>query len=279
MNLKPITYLFLLGVLIINCGKESPINDKVNKEASSSKEGKKGIGYAKKKEEWPRRTNELNANWLYSWGSELQDSLPDGVDFAPMLWGKSSVVDENLQRLKSLKNEGKIKYILAFNEPDRVKQANMSVDEAIALWPQLEEIGLPLGSPAATHPDKGWMVEFMQKADSLNLRIDFVCVHHYGNDNAESFLDKLKRVHEMYGKPIWITEFAVADWKAETPEENKHSEEDVIWFMQKVLPVLENLEYVERYAWFDGRRAPYITSSLFDDDLKLTKVGKIYAKF
>lgn len=280
MKLRSYIFILLLGVLFKSCFKQNSSENKEDKQETKIEAiGKKGIAYTNKKENWSRRTEELNVNWMYSWGSKLHDSLPESVEFSPMFWGKSSVVDENIQRLKELKQEGKIKNILAFNEPDGKKQANITVDEVIALWPKLEEIGLPLGSPGAVHPDKEWMKEFMHKADSLNFRVDFVCVHYYGGASAENFLNKIKRVNEMYNKPIWITEFAVADWKAKTPEENKHSEDDVLWFMQKVLPVLEDLEYVERYAWFDGRRAPYITSSLFDDDLKLTKVGKFYAEF
>ena len=56
----------------------------------------------------------------------------------------------------------------------------MSVDEAIALWPQLETLGVPLGSPATVNPNNDWMKEFMEKAEALDLRIDFVTVHSYG---------------------------------------------------------------------------------------------------
>lgn len=280
MKLRTFIFVLSLALLYTGCSSEQNSLDATSKKINkSSLVGKKGIAYANKTNGWKKRTEKLHVNWMYSWGNDLHDSLPKGLDFTPMFWSKKSVVDENIQRLKRLKNEGKIKYILAFNEPDRAKQANMTVDEAINLWPKLEEIGLPLGSPSPSHPDKEWMKEFMHKADSLNLRVDFVCVHHYGDDSAEDFLNKLKRVHKMYDKPIWITEFAVADWEAESLESNIYTQGDVVWFLKKVLPVLEELDYVERYAWFDGRRAPLISSSLYDENFELTKVGEYYAAF
>jgi hypothetical protein len=292
MKLSNLTYLglFIITVLTIGCAdkakEKNALDNVVPKENTSNKinqvqkkDKKKGIAYAKKTVDLSRRTDELNAAWMYSWGSLPNDKIPKEIEFVPMFWGGNSVNDNNISRLKELKNKGDVNYILAFNEPDSKKQANMTVDEVIALWPRLEEIGLPLSSPGAVHPDKEWMIEFMHKADSLKLRVDFVTVHHYGGANAEGFLNKLQRVHEMYNKPIWITEFAVADWDAKTADENKHSEDDVLDFMKIVLPKLEELSYIEKYAWFDGRRAPYITSSLYDENLKLTKVGEFYSKF
>lgn len=279
MKLKTFIFVLLLVTLYIGCSEHNSLDITTKQTTESSSVGKKGIAYASKTDNWKNRTEQLNVNWMYNWNNQPHDSLPETLEFTPMFWGKRSVKTETIQRLKRLKKAGKIKQILAFNEPDGEKQANMTVDEAIELWPSLEEIGLPLGSPAAVHPDNEWMQKFMHKADSLNLRVDFVCVHHYGGANSENFLNKLKRVYELYNKPIWITEFAVADWEAETEEENKYSEEDVLWFLKKALPVLEELDYVERYAWFDGRRAPLISSSLFDENLELTKVGKFYKEF
>ena len=42
-------------------------------------------------------------------------------------------------------------------------------------------------------------------------------MHSYAPPRADSFLEHVQKLHERYGKPIWITEFAVADWKATGP--------------------------------------------------------------
>lgn len=66
-----------------------------------------------------------------------------------------------------------------FNEPDSPEQANLPVDQALALalWPQLMGTGLALGSPVTAEPadTSEWMIAFMDG----NHRLTFVCVHWY----------------------------------------------------------------------------------------------------
>ena len=71
----------------------------------------------------------------------------------------------NQNLVNSYTMAGKINYVLGFNEPELESQAIMTVDEAIALWPKLEEIGVPLGSPAPAGLNNGWLEEFMTKLD------------------------------------------------------------------------------------------------------------------
>jgi hypothetical protein len=239
---------------------------------------KRGVAYTNKSKRWSHKTSELAAHWMYSWGRELRDEIPDDVEFIPMFWGKGSVTTENLAKVKALIDNGQVNYVLGFNEPDGVAQANMTVDEAIALWPQLEELGVPLGSPATVSPNNDWMKDFMEKADALGLRIDFVTVHSYGGPNVLSFINKLKDTYNAFNRPIWITEFAVADWNATSIENNRHSEATVIQYMQEVLPALDEIEYIHRYAWFDGvGRAPLASSALYDEDGNITALGQVYA--
>lgn len=238
---------------------------------------KKGVAFPNRAKDWSYRTSDLKANWMYSWGNTLADEIPENVEFVPMFWGKGSITEENLTRVQQLIDEGKVKYVLGFNEPDNGNQANMTVDEAIALWPKLESLGVPLISPATVGVDNTWMKKFMQKADEQGLRVDYVAMHSYGGASALNFINKLKQAHELYKRPIWVTEFAVADWNATTPEDNKYSEAQVIEFMQDVTSAMNNLDWVARYAWFDGRNAPLASSSLFDDEFNITTLGQVYA--
>lgn len=248
-----------------------------NTDGISQTVSKKGVAYTNKSKAWSHKTSELTAHWMYSWGNNFADEIPENVEFVPMFWGKGSPSDENINRVKALIAQGKIKYVLGFNEPDGADQANMSVDEAIALWPKLEALGVPLGSPATVSPDNAWMKEFMQKAKALGLRVDFVTVHHYGGPNVINFINKLKTAHETYGKPIWVTEFAVADWSATSPEANKYTPEEVKKFMGQALEAMDTIEWVHRYAWFDGRNGPLFPSALYDEDANITPLGLFYA--
>ena len=50
-----------------------------------------------------------------------------------MFWGESSVNDAEIARIKSLADAGVVKYVLGFNEPDLESQADLTVEEAIAM--------------------------------------------------------------------------------------------------------------------------------------------------
>jgi len=237
----------------------------------------------KKGVQWHKRVESLNVSWHYSWSGKLVSAEPEGVEFVPMIWGFWGANDgfkKNIERWSASKKEGEFTHLLGFNEPDGKKQANLTVEKALAAWPHLEKTGLKLGSPGAVHADNAWMKEFMKKADERNLRVDFVCVHWYGGANVNGFINRLRRIHKLYGKPIWITEFAVADWQAKSLDENKYSKEKVYKFMKEVLPKLDKLDFVERYSWFNGSTTSKAlgNSALFNDDGSLTKLGELYAK-
>ena len=59
-----------------------------------------------------------------------------------------------------------------------------------------------------------WLKEFMEEAAAKDLRVDFITMHSYPSPNSDSFLENVQKLYDRYGKPIWITEYAVADWDA-----------------------------------------------------------------
>lgn len=242
---------------------------------------KKGICLTSKGEDWKQKVAAMNPSWHYSWGASLPDKEVAGVEFVPMIWGWYPKNPKHAEIFKSLKlpRPSESECLLGFNEPDGKEQANLSVATAIEAWPQLMKTNRRLGSPACVHADREWMQEFMKQANERKLRVDFVCVHWYGGPNVKSFIDRLKKIHEMYGKPIWITEFAVADWQAKTLKDNRHKPETVEKFMKELLPKLDELDFVERYAWFtyDDQHPKLGPSALFKVDGSMTELGKIYA--
>jgi hypothetical protein len=141
------------------------------------------------------------------------------------------------------------------------------------------ETGMRLGSPGCVHPDKEYMVDFMKGVKERGLRVDFINVHSYGGPNPEALVKRLENVHRMFDeRPLWITEFAVGDWEAESVEKNRHKPETVLRFMEKVLPMLDKLDFLERYAWFPAKTTsiPLGTSALFNEDGSLTRLGECY---
>jgi hypothetical protein len=220
----------------------------------------------------------VNSRWMYNWNIEPPEILPTGVGFVPMFYSARSVTNPALARVKTKAKSRGYKELLGFNEPDAPTQGNTTVQAALDAWPKLQATGLRLGSPATVHPDNEWMIAFMKGVEERKLRVDFICMHSYGGPGVESLLKKIKKVHTLYKRPIWITEFAVADWEAKTAAENRHTPEQVAAFVTKLLPKLEAMDIVERYAWFTGgiSGGPLASSQLFNEDGSLTVVGRAY---
>jgi Glycosyl hydrolase catalytic core len=104
--------------------------------------------------------------------------MPTGVEFVPMIWGKRDIPEIG---------QAKGGVLLGFNEPERSEQSNLTVEEALALWPQLEATKMRLGSPAPAHGPKGmrWLEQFMAGCAEKKLRVDFICLHWYGPNQIQ----------------------------------------------------------------------------------------------
>ncbi len=196
----------------------------------------------------------------------------------PWPYRVSPVLGERLEKVKSGAASKGYRELLGFNEPDAKSQGNTSVEAALDAWPRLESTGLRLGSPATVHPDNDWMLAFMKGVEERGLRVDFICMHSYGGPGVESLIKKIERVHALFRRPVWITEFAVADWDAKSAEENRFEAGRIADFLRELLPRLEAMDIVERYAWFHGgvSGGPLATSKLFNPDGSLTVVGEAY---
>jgi hypothetical protein len=139
--------------------------------------------------------------------------------------------------------------------------------------------GLRLVSPSGREEAPfGWLKEFHDKANAQDIRIDVIGVHWYdwasspaNSPNADPnavfnrFKNYLQRVYDLYGLPIWITEFNANPNRSNATNYG---------FMQLALPYLETLEYVERYAWFQPNSG---TADYYDaSNTNLTNVGTFY---
>lgn len=237
---------------------------------------KKGAGISRTGDPTGTRLAMLNVAWYYNW------SMKPNTDesrhcFVPMFWGGRNQLQKTGTPPADL---GPV--LLAFNEPDFKEQSNRSVDEVLEEWATLQNWAPRIGGPHAARPLDNWMREFVRRADAAKLRVDFVGVHWYGGPNAARFLQYIDDIHRAYQRPIWITEFAPADWGArEDGRPNRYSYEQVQEFMRAVLPELERRTYVERYAWFSSVRTDerLRTSRLFAPDGSLSELGRIYASF
>jgi hypothetical protein len=181
--------------------------------------------------------------WNYRWGRERINAQPEGIEFLPMQWGgatDSATLQQLLdEQVAPYISTGQTKHFLGYNEPDQKGQANMSVERALELWPQLEALGLPLVSPSCANPHGTWMEQFMGNATESCLRVDWIGYHWYGGAQVSDFQAGLERIYEKYGLPVLVTEFAPCDWAAATAADNQYTQHDVLDFAKVVLPWME----------------------------------------
>lgn len=229
---------------------------------------------------WLERTP--NLGWYYNWRPDqmhTRGGTRRSVEFVPMIHGRSDVD-------KRIESDIPLSALLGFNEPDGAvgdHQADISVEEAIRLWPRLEKRGLRLGSPATTQAQTlgagSWQRRFMTAAKEENLRVDFMAVHYYSRSgDVSEFRDWLMRVHSEYQRPIWVTEFAYIDWSR--PDQASYAQN--ARFLLEATEMMEKLDFVERHAWFAanpypwGETTPHI--NLLSDTLKPTPIGVAFER-
>lgn len=224
-----------------------------------------------------------NVSWYYNWAlSKHNYTSFQKLQFVPMFW---TTAPTDKDQAEVLKLRG-YKYVLAFNEPDRADQSNMSVDDAVNGMKSILNQGLIVGSPAASvwpSASEEWFQPFMKKMKQEKMDDDmaFLALHHYWNwhtkEGAEAFLKIVDETWEMYKKPIWITEFALSG----VPAWTKQTRQYAIDYMKIVLPELDKRDYVERYAWFSFEPTDYKNggSSLINSYKgKITQLGYEYQK-
>ncbi|MDT5025157.1 MAG: hypothetical protein QOE61_1583 [Micromonosporaceae bacterium] len=219
---------------------------------------------------------DVRASWYYNWSATRANmAAPAGVEFVPMIWGAKSVTPVVLGQAKS---EGRT--LLGFNEPDLPDQANMTVAQALDLWPQLMATGLRLGSPAPAYGAAtagGWLDQFMAGAAARGYRVDFIALHWYGTDFSAAATGQLKSylqsTYNRHHKPIWLTEYALINFSG-APKYPSASQQAS--FVTASTAMLAGLSYVERYAWFALPATDGSGTGLYVDARTPTAAGAAY---
>lgn len=187
-------------------------------------------------------------SWYYHW-SEVP-TIEQPIDFAPMLWGERDVEDWS-NSIANVIDENNVTTLLGMNEPNLAAQSNMTAEEAAELWrthiQPLKARGLRLASPVPTNAPSGpiWLQGFIT-ACGANCTIDIIALHYYGT-NATALIDYVTRVHDMFQRPVWLTEFACQSF---VDENDVASAEEISAFMNTTVTFLESTPWVERYSWF-----------------------------
>jgi hypothetical protein len=222
----------------------------------------------------------LQNTWFYQWSNRGASDLQR--EYAPMAWGRNGANEQ--ADIDLYKSKYQATHVMGFNEPDHCsgqsgQYFDMCIpDTAVRYYENLMKTGLRLVSPGCRQGAwDDWLKRFNQLAVQRDIRIDVIAVHWYDwggnpqntpNTNPQNIFNRFKKyledVYELYGLPIWITEF----------NGNIHRSPGVnLAFMEKALPYLDTLRYVERYAWFQPSTG---VADYYDAQGNHTAVGTFY---
>ncbi|MEJ5259474.1 MAG: glycosyl hydrolase [Anaerohalosphaeraceae bacterium] len=204
----------------------------------------------------------VNCTWRYDWDNAATSTLD--IEYVPMRH------NANWNSYSNINNKQNSTHVLAFNEPDKSDQANMTVQQVIDAWPNLVASGLRLGSPAPSDASSGldWLYSFIDQADALGLRVDFVAVHYYKNNwTADQLENWLRGIHQRTGRPLWITEFNNGcNWTTPHPTYEQNAAK-----INELITRMASLPYVERYSIYQ-----WCTNRELIVDGALTPAGVVY---
>ncbi|GAA5905916.1 hypothetical protein JCM6882_009069 [Rhodosporidiobolus microsporus] len=229
--------------------------------ATSGVSRKKGLGY---------NDNALLQNfkisWQYNWGQYPAGTVKAGVEFVPMLWNDNAG-DWFVNAQKAIDSGST--HLLGFNEPDLGEQANMDVARAVTAWKTYMSPfygKAKLVSPAVTNGGDpmgiNWLERFRDACPECWAQIDAVALHWYDASwNYSYFYDYMYSANARLGKKLWLTEFAGSGTSAEQQS-----------FLGNVIPWLESIDFIERYAGFGAFVGNYVNA-----DGSLTPLGQVYS--
>jgi hypothetical protein len=253
---------------------------------------KKGLGHGSFAEQ-------MNAKWFYNWGQTTSLTLPNDLVYNPMQWGSynwtyGTTPGPIWQYYSAWRKRGDGIHFLGFNEPDRTDQSNVSLEDCVALWPQMMALDQPLVSPSpgTLNPPAGapsWHELFYNEANRLGYRVEYNAIHTYpgpSGGSSNNLINLVQGEYNDFGRPIWLTEFSFVDWGGN----QSWSEEDNYQCLAEFLWRAENLAALRKYALFvftaDAnnpqpanpwtRYTPAPRSNSYDASGNLTAFGKLY---
>ncbi|KAL8811560.1 MAG: hypothetical protein Q9223_006541 [Gallowayella weberi] len=163
--------------------------------------------------------------WVHDWSSS-PGNAPSEFLFVPTLWSDKSPHSDNWDTLANGHQ-----YLMSFNEPDIVGQANMQVGEAVAAYKLLMfpkrtggvQIGAPSVSSGSGTNEAGipmgtsWLGQFLDQCNDPNTCVaDFVSGHWYGCPGGTCTVEADVTSFQNYvndlistagGREVWIPEF------------------------------------------------------------------------
>jgi hypothetical protein len=227
---------------------------------------------------------ELATGWAYNYDDNTAASEPASFDFVPMIYDATyweSLGDAQARDAGWLAGAAPA-YLLCCNEPDNASQANLSTNDVIGMWPQIQALNLPLVGPGTQNTEDAWENNFYSLIAANNYRVDYAAVHEYVPPNAASLISDCYSVYTAYGHPVWLTEFSPVDWS----NTRAWSENDDYNFLAEFMWQAENQNWLARYSVFpfsnSNTNSPWVDNGyrgniFLANGQTLSPYGELYA--
>lgn len=162
------------------------------------------------------------------------------------------------------------------NEPrNSADDHPQTLDDILNNWENLMATGMRLCTPSSWDGSDYWngtgfLKQFLDSIDARGWRCDIVDMHCYW---PEGNFPNLNNWH-IGNRPIWISEWCWgASWNNNGAFANGVTETQVRDALQRICNTLNNMDYVERYFYWNSERDP---SKLYKNG-QLTPAGQMYA--
>ncbi|KAI0024021.1 glycoside hydrolase family 128 protein [Xylariomycetidae sp. FL0641] len=262
--------------------------------AGSSKAGMSYAGDSHETDYEVILSSDSPISWYYTWSpyQAPPEIFPDGaqsrIEFVPALHGIDTL-DDDIKQLDGLPDSSK--HLFTFNEPDGTTGSGGSsispedaakayIDQVVPLRDRFQ-----ISHPSVTGSGRGlqWLKDFSSACWDIDedngCPTDFVTAHWYGNfEGLASWLGQLGNFYKSSDSgldgdlKIWVSEFALV----------QQDESETFAMMNQTLPYLDNLDSVEKYAWFgvfrpkDANDWTGDSVSLLQNDGGLSELGAYY---
>ncbi|HEV2453668.1 MAG TPA: glycosyl hydrolase, partial [Verrucomicrobiae bacterium] len=234
--------------------------------------------------EGPPYQGEFQTAWAYNYNDNTGASEPSNFDFVPMADNEDwEPISDMQSRDPGWLAQPLPAYLLGYNEPDNPSQNTPpTVSEAIANWPALMALDVPLVAPAMQNEQDSWETSFYQQIAANGYRVDYAACHLYVPPNTASFIGDIQSEYNAHGLPVWVTEFSPVDWNGC----QCWSEDDDYNFLAEFMWEAEGLNWISHYAVFPFSNTnpnnPWVdngfTGSVFmSDGQTLSPYGELYA--
>ncbi|PSN61350.1 hypothetical protein BS50DRAFT_148706 [Corynespora cassiicola Philippines] len=214
--------------------------------------------------------------FAYNWGSTEGGSLPDGIEYVPMMHRPSlSTAEEWLSNVKTAVDGG-TNAVMGFNEPDHADQANLSPEAACSAWKEYmnpikeSHPGVTIIGPSVTNGPAPMGLDWLDRFQTAcpDATWDAANIHFYDiydDQVVQRFKDHIGKASSDYGKPVWVTEFGLNPGSA--------TAEQAAQFVKEVTEFMDGYENCAGYAYFmvgTGENQLNTASGL-------SSIGEVYA--